>query len=388
VAFQRDRLTWLAYVLLAWFAYLQAAPGLVVPHLRDELDIGYTTGGLHVAAFATGSILAGLSAAPWERASGRKRVLWVSAAVFAAGVTGLTLGRSPVATVGSMLVAGWGGGTLLITVQALLADHHPRWRGVALTEANVFASFAYVALVGALSLAAATGAGWRAALLVSFAVPVIAFLATRRQPIEAPKATSVETGRLSGAFRVAAAMLFCTVSAEWCITAWGASFAEEAADVSADTAVALMFGYFGGVVIGRAAGSRLARHYREPRLLAVALAIAAGGFAILWPATSAAQVVAGLAVIGVGLGNLFPLALAVCVALAPGRTQLASGRAVMAGSTAVLLAPLTIGALADATSITAALVVVPIMLALAATALAVVERARSGLSAAVRDQTM
>ena len=36
--FRRDRLTWIAYVVLAWFAYLQAAPGLVIVHLRDELD--------------------------------------------------------------------------------------------------------------------------------------------------------------------------------------------------------------------------------------------------------------------------------------------------------------------------------------------------------------
>ena len=78
--------------------------------------------------------------------------------------------------------------------------------------------------------------------------------------------------------------------------------------------------------------------------------------------------------IGLGLGNLFPLALAVCVALAPDRAQLASSRAVMAGSTAVLLAPLTIGALADATSITSALLVVPVMLALAATGLLAVTR--------------
>jgi len=70
VQFRRDRLTWLAYALLAWFAYLQAAPGLVVPHLRDELDIGYTTGGLHVAAFAGGSILAGFTATGLERALG------------------------------------------------------------------------------------------------------------------------------------------------------------------------------------------------------------------------------------------------------------------------------------------------------------------------------
>ena len=78
--------------------------------------------------------------------------------------------------------------------------------------------------------------------------------------------------------------------------------------------------------------------------------------------------------IGVGLGNLFPLALAVCVALAPDRAQLASSRAVLAGSAAVLLAPLTIGALADATSITTALLVVPVMLAAAATGLLAVHR--------------
>ena len=64
--FRRDRLTWVAYGMLAWFAYLQAAPGLVVPHLRDELHLSYSTGGLHVAAWAGGSVLAGLITAPLD----------------------------------------------------------------------------------------------------------------------------------------------------------------------------------------------------------------------------------------------------------------------------------------------------------------------------------
>jgi hypothetical protein len=68
------------------------------------------------------------------------------------------------------------------------------------------------------------------------------------------------------------------------------------------------------------------------------------------------------------------LALAVCVALAPDQAQLASSRAVLSGSAAVLLAPLTIGALADATSIHGALLVVPVMLALAAAGLFAVTR--------------
>lgn len=366
MSFRRDRLTWLAYALLAWFAYLQAAPGLVVPYLRDELDIGYTTGGLHVAAFAAGSILAGATATRLEAAIGRRTLLWAAALGLAVGMTGLVVGPVVGVTVGSLLVAGWGGGLVLVTVQAILADHHHEQSAVALTEANVAASVAYIALVGAIALAVALGAGWRAAVLVSFAFPLVMYFQTRETPIAAPAPPShAEHGALPRSFYVATGILFCAVGAEWCVTAWGASFAEEAADVSADTAVALMFGYFSGVLVGRFTGSRLARRHAARRLLALALAVTAVGFAILWPAASAAQTFAGLFVIGVGLGNLFPFALAVTLALVPGRGQLASSRAVLSGSSAVLLAPLTIGALADATSITSALLVVPVLLGMA-----------------------
>jgi fucose permease len=171
-------------------------------------------------------------------------------------------------------------------------------------------------------------------------------------------------------------MLFCTTAAEWCITAWGATFVEDAAGVSTNTAVALMAGYFGGVLAGRTLGSRLARRHDPARLLAFALAVTAAGFAILWPSTAPAQALAGLALLGIGLGNLFPMGISLTVALAPGRTALASGRAVAMTSFAVLLAPLTVGALADATSLTAALGVVPVTLALAAAGLTLVYRGR------------
>src|SRR4051794_19756883 len=169
--FRRDRLTWTAYVVLAWFAYLQAAPGLVIVHLRDELGLSYSTGGLHVAAFAAGSMVAGLVAARIERAVGRRALFWSAAALMAAGAVGLTAGRVAAATVGSTLVMGLGGGLLLVTIQAALADRHGERRAVALAEANLAASIAYVALIGGLSLTAALHAGWRVALLASLAVP-------------------------------------------------------------------------------------------------------------------------------------------------------------------------------------------------------------------------
>src|SRR5215207_2116826 len=336
--FRRDRITWIAYVMAAWFAYLQAAPGLVIVHLRDELDLSYSTGGLHIAAFAAGSTVAGVISARLERALGRRRLLWSAAALMGAGAIGLTAGRIAAVTVGSVLVMGVGGGLLQ--------------------------------------------AGWRVALLASLAVPALAWWSNRRLAIDAPSPSRVAQGRLPGAFWIAAAMLFCTTAAEWCITAWGATFVGDAAEVSTDTAVALMAGYFGGVLAGRTLGSRLARRHDPARLLALALAVTAAGFATLWPSTGPAQALVGLSLLGIGLGNLFPMGMSVTVALAPGRAVLASGRAVAMTSFAGLLAPLTVGTLADATSLKAALGAVPIMLVLAALGLTLVRRARTPASAA------
>jgi fucose permease len=375
--FRRDRMTWIAYAMLAWFAYLQAAPGLIVPHLRDELHLSYSAGGLHVAGFATGSILAGFAAGPLERRIGRNALFWLSAAVMGAGAALLVAARVEALTLASMFVMGTGGGLLLITIQALLSDRHGERRTIALTEANVAASAAYVVLIGGLALAAALNAGWRAALLVILVLPPLAYLLVRREPLAAPPAPPRVRGALPARFWVAAAMVFCTTAAEWCITGWGASFVRDAAHVSTDTGVTLMGGYFAGVLVGRTAGSALARRFSAHRLLAGALALTGLGFAILWPAARPATALAGLLVLGVGLGNLFPLGLSVTVALAPDHAQLASARIALVTSSAVLLAPLTVGALADATSITSALAVVPVTLALAAVGLTAVTRAHT-----------
>lgn len=375
--FRRDQLSWLAYVVLAWFAYLQAAPGLVVAHLRDELALSYSTGGLHVAAFAAGSMVAGVISARLERALGRRTQLWSAAAVMGVGTVGLTVGHAAEVTIGSVLVMGVGGGLVLVTIQAALADQHGELRKVALAEANVAASIAYVVLVGVLSLTAALHAGWRVALLASLVVPMLALWSNRRLALVAPPPSREALGRLPGVFWIAASMLFCTSAAEWCITAWGATFVEDAAHVSADTAVTFMGGYFGGVVAGRTIGSRLARRHDPTRLLALALAVSAAGFAVLWPSTTPAQALVGLSLLGTGLGNLFPMGMSVAVELASAQAVRASGRAVAVSSFAVLLAPLTVGTLAGATSLTTALGFVPITLVLAAVGLTLVRRTRT-----------
>ncbi len=377
-AFDRDRLTWLAYVLLAWFALLQAAPGLVMPYLRDELRLSYSEGGLHVAAFAAGSMAAGLLSGRLERVLGRRVLLWSGAAVMGAGVIGFTGGSVAEVTIGSVLVMGLGGGLVLVAVQALLADRHHERRAVALTEANVAASIGYLLMAVALSLMAALNAGWRFALLVSLVVPLLVWWSSRGLVIQAPPRSREAQGRLPGMLWVAAGMLFCTTAAEWSVIAWGASFVETSAGVPAGVAVGLMAGYFGGVLAGRTLGSRLARAHDAGRLLAVSLGVAAAGFAVFWPSKTPEQALIGLGLLGVGLGNLYPLGTSVTIALAPAHAAAASGRVVAMTAFAGLLAPLVVGPLADATSLSAALLVVPAMLAVATVGAAVVVRRHPG----------
>ena len=240
--------------MLAWFAYLQAAPGLVIVHLRDELDLSYSTGGLHVAAFAAGSMVAGVVSARLERALGRRTLFWSAAALMGAGAIGLTAGRVAEVTVGSVLVMGVGGGLLLVTIQAALADHHGERRAVALAEANVAASIAYVAADrrAVADGGAARGLAGRAAGLAR---------GPGARVVEQPaagdrRAAAVAAWRRAGCPACSGSRprcSFCMTAAEWCITAWGATFVEDAAGVSTDTAVALMAGYFGGVLAGRVA---------------------------------------------------------------------------------------------------------------------------------------
>jgi fucose permease len=376
VPLHRDRVTWLAYGMLGFFAFLQAAPGLVVPHLRDELHFSYTAGGLHVALFAVGTVLASALAGPGERRLGRRRLFWLSAVGMGAGAVLLVSARFTAGTLAAMVVMGGCGALLLVTIQAVLADRHGEQRTVALSEANVVASAAYVVLIGSLTVSAALALGWRPPLVAVLAVIPVAWLAAGRTRFDAPVPVADPTsgGTLPAAFWIAAGMMFFTTSAEWCVTAWGASFVHTATGASVDEAVTVMAGYFGGVLVGRVSGSRLARRLSPPKLLAGAQACTALGFFVLWPATSPVVATVGLALVGLGMGNLFPVGLGLAVGTAPAAATLASARAVAVTGCAVLAAPLVVGGLADATSIEAALAVVPVSLALAAVGLTVLVR--------------
>ena len=79
--FKRDRFTWLAYLMLGYYAYMQASLGPLMPFLGTELNLNYTQRAFHVSAFAFGMVLAGLSAARLTRVWSRHLIFWVGGGV-------------------------------------------------------------------------------------------------------------------------------------------------------------------------------------------------------------------------------------------------------------------------------------------------------------------
>ena len=82
--FLRDRLTWLAYIMLAYIGFTQSMLGPLMPFLRSELGLNYTLGGFLPATLAIGLILSGLIG---DRIAHR----WSRGVVFWSGAVGLAI---------------------------------------------------------------------------------------------------------------------------------------------------------------------------------------------------------------------------------------------------------------------------------------------------------
>jgi hypothetical protein len=60
--FVRYRITWLAYGFLAYMTFMPTALGPLMPYMRDELNLSYTLGALHLSVMALGVVISGLTA--------------------------------------------------------------------------------------------------------------------------------------------------------------------------------------------------------------------------------------------------------------------------------------------------------------------------------------
>lgn len=365
MTFTRDRFTWLAYFMLAFYAYLQAALGPLIPFLRDELHMNYTISGLHLSAFALGMMTAGLTADRVARRFGRYRVFWFGGAGMVIGALLLASGQSPQVTILSVLFMSITGSFLLVMIQATLADQHGEARAIALTEANVAASVSAALAPVFIGQGEALGFGWRIGLYIGMMAWLAAVTTCRRIPLPEAGADGRANDphmRLPRAYWAYWFVVILSVSMEWCMIFWAADFLEKVARLNKDTAATSISLFFLATVIGRAAGSRLSRTVDTGRLLLGALAIIVIGFPIFWLTHEPLLNVIGLSLCGLGIANLFPLTLSVASRVGTAQPNRASARVSLAAGLAILVAPQTLAGLADQIGIWNAYAIMPFLL--------------------------
>jgi fucose permease len=158
--------------------------------------------------------------------------------------------------------------------------------------------------------------------------------------------------------------LFLGVSVEWCVAYWGADFLENGVGLGRSAAATALSVFFVAMLAGRLLGSRVARELPGGTLLSATLGVALAGFPLFWLSAVPALSLLGLFVVGLGVGSIYPLAISVGVAAAPGRTDTATARLGLAGGGGILTAPFVLGAFADRVGIERAYgIVVPLLLA-------------------------
>ncbi|MFE0176162.1 MFS transporter [Streptomyces sp. NPDC059002] len=396
--FTRDSVTGMAYGGLALYAYVLYVQGPLLPLLREETDLSYAAMSAHSTLFAGGGIITNLVYARVSARLGCRRLFWAAAGALAVGALLLALGAwAGVAyTLAASLAMGVTGATLQTATATVLSDHHGPYRERALVEANAGASATALLAPLAVGACQAAGPGWRATLLVPLLAGAVLYAVCRRVPFGAPPQRSAGAaahegqedqkdqedkgsapdartaagstavrGPLPARFRLLCALLGTVVGLEFCVVFYGAPHLSSGVGLSTDSAAAAMSLFAAGALAGRLVGSSVARPGRARRLVVAALAVTGAGFLLLWTAQTAAVALVALFVTGFGVANLFPLVLSLAIEVAPERADL-TARVYLTASTAIMCAPLLLGALSDRVGVRPAFGVTALLIAVAA----------------------
>lgn len=328
--------------------------------------------GLHSLMLAAGVVLSGFLGVGlvrrWARFGLARRAVVavaVGIAVFCAG--SLVDGVELAITLPTMLVIGLAGGLALNVSTTVLQQHHGRFGPAVLTLAN--AAAAGVGLITPLAVGAATAAGltWRAALILVLPIAAATFvLIGRQRAVVAYAARPVGDGRFSargfpGAYWPAVLAVVCAVAVEFSLITWTPDLLVQRTGMSAGTAAGMVSAVVGGMALGRLILAPLARRWSSTSLFLIGVVVTLAGWALAWLSASAALSVAGLLILGLGLGGQYPLGAAMTITASGGRPDRAVAVLAVGVGLASGLGPFALATLTDAVGVQIAFLVVPVL---------------------------
>ena len=359
----RNQTTWIAYILLAVYAYFLNILGPITPFLSAELHLSYTISSLHFSAFAVGILAVGMVGNILIRHTGRQRALSIGAIGLGFGALLLTVGRSPFVTVGASFLMGCVGSLILAVVPVLLSDEHGEMRAVAISEANVLSSLvsAFAALL--VGWFAGILIGWRLALILA-AVISIGLGVRFNQPIRSDKVQGSSfqlRSTLPLIYWLYWIALVLAVAIEFCMIFWSADFMERELGMLRSSAAQTVSLFLAGMITGRLLSSWILRFLEAHIIVLISCLLGLLSFVLYWRADNALVGMIGLILTGFFVSCLYPLLLSIAIGSAKGATIKAGARATLASGTAILILPLVLGRYADLIGLRDAFAVVAVL---------------------------
>ena len=377
--YRRDGFTWAAFALLTAFGILNAVLGPALPYLRAVEHTSYLVGSLHQVAFAVGGGVAGLAAARARPNLARPRAIRLGLLGAALAGLGLGYGERAVVTVTSALVVSLLGTSALVRLWAALADAHGGRRTVALTEGEVAVSLGGIIaplLIGAL---ASTTLSWRFAFVLNAALIGAAVVASGRVRVPVAGPPEPPTQRRSAVVSASRRrsptliLVFAIVACEFSLSFWLASYLHDSVGLTRGRSATMVGGLYAANLVGRWGTSRLARRRTTTQLLIGAIITTLIALPILLLATDTVAAGIGIALAGIGIGTLFPLASSLHVGSAAARARSSDqpvGEVLAVAAIGQIVGPVSVAAIAQAAGLRIGFLVLPTLALLAVAALA------------------
>jgi predicted MFS family arabinose efflux permease len=341
-----------------------------LPTLQAELGLSEGQLGLALLAAPIGLIAAQVAGGGVAARLGSRPVT-VAAGLATACVMALpALAGDLAALAGALLLVGAANGALDVSMnaQGIAVE---RARGTALFT-SLHAAFSFGALGGAGlgALAAGLGAAPELHLALASVVGVAIFLAARPAllgPEHDAGAGAPLLARPTRALAGLGALAFCVLLAEGAMFDWSAVYLAGTLAAGPALAAAGLAVFQGAMGTGRLAGDRLAQRLGPGVLAGAGAVLAATGLAVVAAAPTPGVALAGLALGGLGLASVFPLALRTATARVPaGEAAVALAAVSTTGYLGFMVGPPLIGGLAELGGLRMALVVVVALCVVAA----------------------
>jgi MFS family permease len=317
----------------------------------------------HGSAFGLGMLGLGAFGSGLVARIGRPRAFWGSCATITFGLALLCTGQAwPVTLLGSSL-SGVACSMMVLLMPGIVADHHGERRSQAFAAVNAVPGLAGIAFSLVVGAVIGAGGSWRwpyALLTLAFATALV--VAGRRARI--PAATEPPV-RVLPLFRRRAVWspwlhIVLAVMVEFPVGIWAVVYLKEVGGASSGSAAALAAIWGLGMFVGRMNLPAIVRRFGD-RSRSIAFGWCAVGATLMWIGPGLWPRVLGLAVVAVGAGPLYPLAVERLYERQGADTVSLGFVTALASGAAVTVGPLLLGVLADAVGLRNALVFVPLL---------------------------